>query len=227
MSSVPRIMRRIVDFPPPDGPDEIHDLPVGDIEADIVDGRMVTIEPLGRHDRAECWPRRSSRRRWGFSATGHACIPRMCRRQVPFAVTPTCRVRPCTTTSTGERTTFNRSPQPLGHVRLGPGRGSSACTPRWSPCSIRGAPSPIPSYRPPVLCPAPTPGRGRDDAYVVESANRPGFGEKSDVEVSLAGRRLIVSGRKEKERLGLLRRRTRSVALYYEARFRATSMRMA
>jgi HSP20 family protein len=54
----------------------------------------------------------------------------------------------------------------------------------------------------------------RDDAYVVE-LELPGVRE-SDVEVSLAGRRLIVSGeRKEKERLGLLRRRTRSVGRFY------------
>jgi len=54
----------------------------------------------------------------------------------------------------------------------------------------------------------------RDDAYVVEF-ELPGVRE-SDVEVSLAGRRLIVSGeRKEKERLGLLRRRTRSVGRFY------------
>jgi HSP20 family protein len=54
----------------------------------------------------------------------------------------------------------------------------------------------------------------RDDAYVVE-LELPGVRE-SDLEVSLAGRRLIVSGeRKEKERVGLLRRRTRSVGRFH------------
>jgi HSP20 family protein len=54
----------------------------------------------------------------------------------------------------------------------------------------------------------------RDDAYVVE-LELPGVRE-SEVEVSLAGRRLIVSGeRKEKERVGLLRRRTRSVGRFH------------
>jgi hypothetical protein len=54
----------------------------------------------------------------------------------------------------------------------------------------------------------------RDDAYVVE-LELPGVRE-SDVEVSLAGRRLIVSGeRREKERVGLLRRRTRRVGRFY------------
>ena len=54
----------------------------------------------------------------------------------------------------------------------------------------------------------------RDDAYVVE-LELPGVRE-SDVEVSLAGRRLTVSGeRKEKERIGLLRRRTRNVGRFH------------
>jgi HSP20 family protein len=54
----------------------------------------------------------------------------------------------------------------------------------------------------------------RDDAYVVE-LELPGVRE-GDVEVSVAGRRLIVSGeRKEKERVGLLRRRTRSVGRFH------------
>ena len=54
----------------------------------------------------------------------------------------------------------------------------------------------------------------RDDAYVVE-LELPGVRE-GDVEVSLAGRRLTVSGeRKEKERVGLLRRRTRNVGRFH------------
>jgi HSP20 family protein len=54
----------------------------------------------------------------------------------------------------------------------------------------------------------------RDDAYVVE-LELPGVRE-SDIEVSLTGRRLTVSGeRKEKERVGLLRRRTRSVGRFH------------
>ena len=39
MSSRPTIMRSSVDFPQPDGPDEDHELAVGDVEADVVDGR--------------------------------------------------------------------------------------------------------------------------------------------------------------------------------------------
>ena len=54
----------------------------------------------------------------------------------------------------------------------------------------------------------------RDDAYVVE-LELPGVHE-DDIEVSLAGRRLIVSGeRKEKERVGLLRRQTRTVGRFH------------
>jgi HSP20 family protein len=53
-----------------------------------------------------------------------------------------------------------------------------------------------------------------DDAYLVE-LELPGV-KKSDVDVSLEGRRLIVSGeRKEKERVGMLRRRTRSVGRFH------------
>jgi len=47
-----------------------------------------------------------------------------------------------------------------------------------------------------------------DDAYIVE-VELPGF-SRDDIEVDLAGRVLAISGeRKEKERVGILRRRTR------------------
>jgi HSP20 family protein len=53
-----------------------------------------------------------------------------------------------------------------------------------------------------------------EDAYTVE-LELPGV-KKDDIEISLAGRRLTVSGeRKEKERVGILRRRTRSVGRFY------------
>ena len=53
-----------------------------------------------------------------------------------------------------------------------------------------------------------------DDAYVVE-LELPSV-KKSDIDISLSGRRLIVTGeRKEKERIGVLRRRTRSVGRFY------------
>jgi HSP20 family protein len=52
-----------------------------------------------------------------------------------------------------------------------------------------------------------------DDAYVVE-LELPGV-DKRDIEITLSGRRLIVSGeRKEKERVGVLRRRTRRVGRF-------------
>jgi HSP20 family protein len=52
-----------------------------------------------------------------------------------------------------------------------------------------------------------------DDAYVVE-LELPGV-KKRDIDISLAGRRLTVTGeRKEKERSGILRRRTRSVGRF-------------
>jgi HSP20 family protein len=52
-----------------------------------------------------------------------------------------------------------------------------------------------------------------DDAYVVE-LELPGV-KKRDIDISLAGRRLTVTGeRKEKERSGILRRRTRSVGQF-------------
>lgn len=54
----------------------------------------------------------------------------------------------------------------------------------------------------------------RDDAYIVE-LELPGVRE-GDVEVTVEGRRLTVSGeRKEKERVGRLRRRTRSVGRFH------------
>jgi HSP20 family protein len=54
----------------------------------------------------------------------------------------------------------------------------------------------------------------RDDAYVVE-LELPGVREE-DIEVTLSGRRLTVDGEgKEKERVGLLRRRTRSIGRFH------------
>ncbi len=56
-----------------------------------------------------------------------------------------------------------------------------------------------------------------DDAYTVE-IELPGV-KRDDVSVELAGRRLVVSGeRQEKERVGILRKRTRSIGrFHYEA----------
>jgi HSP20 family protein len=52
-----------------------------------------------------------------------------------------------------------------------------------------------------------------DDAYIVE-LDLPGV-EKSDIDIEIAGRRLIVSGeRKEKERKGILRHRARTVGQF-------------
>ena len=52
-----------------------------------------------------------------------------------------------------------------------------------------------------------------DDAYVVE-VELPGVG-REDVDVELTGRRLTVSGeRKERERVGILRHRTRTVGRF-------------
>ena len=52
-----------------------------------------------------------------------------------------------------------------------------------------------------------------DDAFIVE-VEVPGV-KKSDIDISLAGRRLVISGeRQEKERVGILRRRTRSVGRF-------------
>jgi HSP20 family molecular chaperone IbpA len=51
-----------------------------------------------------------------------------------------------------------------------------------------------------------------DDAFIIE-VELPGINKK-DVDVSLSGRRLTISGeRKEKERTGVLRRRVRSMAV--------------
>jgi HSP20 family protein len=53
-----------------------------------------------------------------------------------------------------------------------------------------------------------------EDGYTIE-LELPGI-KKEDIDISLAGRRLTVSGeRKEKERKGVLRRRTRSVGRFY------------
>lgn len=53
-----------------------------------------------------------------------------------------------------------------------------------------------------------------DDAYVVE-IELPGV-KREDVSVEVAGRQLSVSGeRKERERLGILRRRTRTVGRFH------------
>ncbi|MDQ1568070.1 MAG: hypothetical protein QOF96_2950 [Actinomycetota bacterium] len=52
-----------------------------------------------------------------------------------------------------------------------------------------------------------------DDAYVVE-IELPGVNKK-DIDISLSGRRLLVTGeRKEEERTGILRRRTRRVGRF-------------
>jgi len=52
-----------------------------------------------------------------------------------------------------------------------------------------------------------------DDAYLVD-LDLPGI-DKRDIEISVAGRRMTVTGeRKEKERVGILRRRTRSVGRF-------------
>jgi HSP20 family protein len=53
-----------------------------------------------------------------------------------------------------------------------------------------------------------------EDAYLVE-VELPGV-KKGDIEISVSGRRIAISGeRKEKERVGILRRRTRSVGRFY------------
>ncbi|MDP8969854.1 MAG: Hsp20/alpha crystallin family protein [Actinomycetota bacterium] len=53
-----------------------------------------------------------------------------------------------------------------------------------------------------------------DEAYVVE-VELPGV-QKKDVDVEVSGRRLTVSGeRKERERTGILRRRTRTVGRFF------------
>lgn len=52
-----------------------------------------------------------------------------------------------------------------------------------------------------------------DDAFMIE-VELPGV-DKRDIDVSLSGRRLTISGeRKEKERVGVLRRRVRSVGSF-------------
>jgi HSP20 family protein len=52
-----------------------------------------------------------------------------------------------------------------------------------------------------------------DDAYIVE-LELPGI-KKEDIEIALSGRRLIVTGeRKEVERVGILRRRTRRMGQF-------------
>lgn len=53
-----------------------------------------------------------------------------------------------------------------------------------------------------------------DDAYIVE-VELPGV-DKNDVDIELVGRRLTVSGeRKERERTGILRRRSRTVGRFF------------
>ena len=53
----------------------------------------------------------------------------------------------------------------------------------------------------------------RDDAYVVE-IELPGV-DKRDIDISIFNRRLTITGeRKEKERVGIVRRRTRSVGKF-------------
>jgi HSP20 family protein len=58
-----------------------------------------------------------------------------------------------------------------------------------------------------------------DDAYIVE-VDLPGIGKK-DVDVSMSGQVLTITGeRKEKERVGILRRRTRKVGEFtFEVQF--------
>lgn len=58
-----------------------------------------------------------------------------------------------------------------------------------------------------------------DDEYVIE-LELPGV-KKDDIEISLSGRRLTISGEiKEKERSGVVRRRSRNVGqFYYEVQF--------
>jgi HSP20 family protein len=52
-----------------------------------------------------------------------------------------------------------------------------------------------------------------DDGYLIE-VELPGV-DKKDIDISVAGRRLTISGeRKEKERVGILRRRARSVGRF-------------
>ena len=52
-----------------------------------------------------------------------------------------------------------------------------------------------------------------DDAYTIE-LDLPGV-DKDDIDIEVAGRRLVVSGeRKEKERVGVLRRQTRTVGRF-------------
>jgi HSP20 family protein len=52
-----------------------------------------------------------------------------------------------------------------------------------------------------------------DDGYLIE-IELPGV-DKKDIDIAVAGRRLTISGeRKEKERVGILRRRTRSVGRF-------------
>jgi HSP20 family protein len=52
-----------------------------------------------------------------------------------------------------------------------------------------------------------------DDAYIIE-VELPGV-NKGDIDVSLSGRRLTIAGeRKEKERIGVLRRRVRSMGRF-------------
>jgi HSP20 family protein len=52
-----------------------------------------------------------------------------------------------------------------------------------------------------------------DDGYLIE-VELPGI-DKKDVDIAVAGRRLTISGeRKEKERVGILRRRTRSMGRF-------------
>ena len=52
-----------------------------------------------------------------------------------------------------------------------------------------------------------------DDSYLID-VELPGV-DKKDIDISVAGRRLTISGeRKEKERVGILRRRTRSVGRF-------------
>ena len=52
MSSSPTIMCSSVDFPQPDGPDEDHELAVGDLEVDVLAPPRAVREALGDAGRA-------------------------------------------------------------------------------------------------------------------------------------------------------------------------------
>ncbi len=102
-------------------------------------------------------------------------------------------------------------------------RQNTEPTTRWDPASDLQSLSTLMSRflegfgdAPPVLDGAFIPAADieeTDDAFIIE-AELPGISKK-DVDVSLSGRRLTISGeRKEKERVGVLRRRVRSMGTF-------------